>query len=401
MEKQKKFNFQYQNQTKLRSPYSDDDREVYHLWVNVNELPSGFPTEVNPRDVKTNTKVYKKIKEGLHDSAESFFVNNRGMLISAKSIKINKIKSEVELDLGEENEKDYYGVLDGGHSYHAVIHERKNLPSDIKQFVHLEVMTNVKEIDELSAARNTSVQVSDKAIAELAEKFSFVKENIKNEPYSGKIAYRENEDKPLDTVDLVRLLFAFNIEKYGPNSNGQPIQAYSGKAQVLKDYLKAYDNEKNKDNIYRKIAPLLPKITELYDKIELEMKDAYRDSDFNRKFGKVKGIEMKEGKGRTKFYQEKMDYHITQGFIFPILSAFRALLTEKNNEIVWEVEPLLVWKNIRGKLVNNTIEMSRQLGNNPQSTGKSNALWTQNYDAVSKAKLEIQLKQLQDLNTNI
>ena len=59
------------------------------------------------------------------------------------------------------------------------------------------------------------------------------------------------------------------------------------------------------------------------------------------------------------------------------------------------MDPFKVWGKIKGKLVNNTVEMSRQLGNNPQSTGKSNALWSQNYDAVSKAQLELQLEELQ------
>ncbi|MCG4847053.1 hypothetical protein L0P07_19405, partial [Blautia faecis] len=67
-------------------------------------------------------------------------------------------------------------------------------------------------------------------------------------------------------------------------SNTQPISAYSGKANVLKDYLENYDRkvdgkiEKNNDNPYLKIAPLLPKITELYDTIEKEMPTAYLES---------------------------------------------------------------------------------------------------------------------------
>lgn len=392
----KKFTFPFTRQTKLKSPYNNDNREVYHLWINVMDLPQGFPTEVNPRDVKTNTKVYKKIVEGLSDSSESFFVNNRGLLISCKNINIDNINHNISLNFGNQEEVDLYGVLDGGHTYNAILSNRSNLENDIFQYVHLEVMTNVKEIDDLSAARNTSVQVSDKAIAELASKFEFVKQSIKNEPYSEKIAYRENEDKELDTVDLVRLMFAFNIKKYNKDSNSQPIQAYSGKAQVLKDYLKSYDDEaKGQENVYRKIAPLLPEITKLYDCIELEMKDGYKYNDSKKVFGSIKGVETKEDGTHTKYYNSPNRYQITQGFIFPILSAFRALLRENGNEIIWEVDPFKVWGKIKGKLVNNTVEMSRQLGNNPQSTGKSNALWSQNYDAVSKAQLELQLEELQ------
>lgn len=394
--KENKYDFHYEKFAKLKSPYRQDTREVYHLWVNIKDLPEGFPTEVNPRDVKTNTKVYRKIKEALEDSTESFFVNNRGILISAKKITVDSVTNEISLNLGTEDETEKYGVLDGGHTYDAIIKHKDKVDPEINQFVHLEIMTNVKEIDELSGARNTSVQVSDKAIAELADKFEFVKSNIKNEPYADDIAYRENEDKRLDTVDLVRLMYAFNIFKY-KDGNAQPIPAYSGKAQVLKDYLKNYDREsKANRNDYRNLAPLLPMITKLYDRIELEMKDGYKLSNPKGQFGKVKGVDYKEKSIQTKFYQNSTNYQITQGFIFPILSAFRALIDIKQNEeLEWSVDPIAVWDRVKGKLVSNTIEMSRQLGNNPQSTGKSNALWLQNYDAVNTAKLQLQIEMLQ------
>lgn len=388
-----KYTFRYQKYAKLRSPYEKDNREVYHLWVDIEQIPEGFPTEVNPRDVKTNTKVYKRIKEALTESTQSFFVNNRGILISAKNVHIEPASKEITLDLGTNVEMEKYGVLDGGHTYHAIIKNKKSVDPEIKQFVHLEIMTNVIEIDELSGARNTSVQVSDKAIAELADKFEFVKKSIEKESFSKDVAYRENEDKRLDTVDLVRLMFAFNAFKYS-DGNTQPIQAYSGKAQVLKDYLANYDKEDGENN-YVFIAPLLPEITRLYDKIELEMVQGYKNANPKGLFGKVKGVDKKENGTTTKYYQNPTNYQITQGFIFPILAAFRALIEiQSDNTLNWSVPPLTVWEKIKTKLVNNTIEMSRQLGHNPQSTGKSSALWLQNYDAVNTTKLQLQLETL-------
>lgn len=390
-----KFEFKFNRSVSLKSPYPKDNRVVYHLWINVKDIPDGFPTQVNPREVKDTTKVYKRIENALNESTESFFVNNRGILLAAKSAQIDSINKVLSLDLGEDSEKHKYGVLDGGHTYHAIINNRDQIENDINQFVHLEVMTNVSEIDELSAARNTSVQVSDKAIAELADKFNFVKKSIENEPYNNDIAYRENEDKRLDAIDLVRLMFAFNIFKF-KDTNTQPIQSYSGKAHVLKDYLKNYDVSDEKDNNYLYIAPLLPMITQIYDKIELEMKDAYLINNPKGAFGRVKGVDLKSSsKIKTKYYQHDTDYQITQGFIFPILAAFRALIKiNSDNSLEWQVDPLKVWDITKTKLVNNTIEMSRQLGNNPQSTGKSSALWLQNYDAVNSAKLQIQIEEL-------
>src|SRR5699024_5354310 len=141
--------------------------------------------------------------------------------------------------------------------------------------------------------------------------FEFVKDSIKNEPFHNDIAYRENEDKRLDTIDLVRLMFAFNIFKY-KDANSQPIQAYSGKAQVLKDYLKNYDRNDGKINEYKKIAPLLPTITKLYDQIEIDMRDSYLQNNPRGNFGSVKGIDPAKNKElKSKYYQQDISHQIT------------------------------------------------------------------------------------------
>ena len=383
----------YKRIVNLESPYEEDNRTVYHAWVNVRDLPEGIPTEVNPREVNVRTKVYGKLKSALTSSDESFFVHNRGLLISAKELKIDTLNRVMNINIGNlsDEDKSIYGVLDGGHTYHAILTERGKIDDNITQYVHLEIMTHVRNIDEMAAARNTSVQVSDKAIAELAEKFDFVKAALSSEPYKDDISYRENEsDKRLDSVDFVRLMYCFNIFKFPTDSNKQPIAAYSGKAQVLKDYLTDYGRYET----YNKIAPLLPVITKLYDTIEQEMPVAYLEVTPGGLFGKVKGVDRKENGTPTKFYQLRMSHQISQGLIFPIIAAFRGLITEENGKLKWEVDPLMVWDKIKGKLVNNTVEMSRQLGNNPQSAGKSSTLWSQNLDAVNTAKLQLQLEKL-------
>ncbi len=44
--------------------------------------------------------------------------------------------------------------------------------------------------------------------------------------------------------------------------------------------------------------------------------------------------------------------------------------------------------------------MSRSLGNNPQSAGKSTQLWSQNYDAVNSVKLEVALQAYKERSNN-
>lgn len=385
--------FKFKKAVKLPSPHKDDSTIIYHLWVKLADVPSGLPTEVNPREVNVKTKVYRRIVDGINDSTGNFFINNRGILISAKSVKINKVDGIIELDVGDDSEESRatYGVLDGGHTYHAII---SNNVIDSDQYVHLEIATNIQNIDDLASARNTSVQVSDKAIAELANKFEFVKQAIHSEPYAKEISYRQNENERIDAIDLVRLMFMFNKDKF-KSSNSQPVASYSGKAQVLKDYI---ENFGKSNNPYIKLAQLLPDFTKLYDLIEKEMHIGYKEYYENGKFGNWKGIDSSSKKVfKTKYYQEEMKYGISQGFIYPILAAFRALIKEKDGKYIWEIDPFTVWDSIKSKLVGNTIEMSRQLGSNPQSTGKSSTLWAQNYDAVDTSKLKLIIEKMKSL----
>lgn len=391
----------------LESP-NEDKVITYHLYVNANDVPAGLPSEVNPRKVNTKKKVYGKIVDGYLDSDSPFYLNNRGILISVKNVHFNGEEKFLTINIGDGSVHDnaLYGVIDGGHTYHAVINERENLSDD--QFVHLEIVTSVNRIDELAAARNTSVQVSDKAIAELANRFEFVKKAIEDTDFADRISYKENEienkEKDLDATDLLRLMYCFNIYRF--NGNEQPVAAYNGKSQVQKDYLDKFDKfGETRDNDYYKLAPLLKDFAELYDLVDKEMVQGYKGNG-GSKFGKVKGVEPADKLGKngkvnhrtftTLYSKETKDYKISAGFIYPILASFRALLAEdsQTGELRWEVNPKEIWPEVRNKLVNNTVSMSRELGNQPAVTGKSQTLWSQNFDVMKTAKLEAQIRML-------
>ncbi|MGE2643906.1 hypothetical protein ACQH7H_25255, partial [Escherichia coli] len=80
---------------------------------------------------------------------------------------------------------------------------------------------------------------------ELKDRFdNIVKDVIKNEIYANKIAYKENSVEPIDVLDIISLMFMFNIDKF-PDKESQPVQAYSSKAMTLKEYNKMYDAYKN------------------------------------------------------------------------------------------------------------------------------------------------------------
>ena len=157
-----------------------------------------------------------------------------------------------------------------------------------------------------------------------------------------------------------------------------PIISYSGKKKCIDYYIedhKKYGDSAN--NPYVKMRPILIDIFKLYDKIETNMNKFYRLKNANGRYGAVKGVTSPK-QGQTfysKFYENEMEFLTPNGFIYPILGAFRALVVEENGKYKWIKNPFLVLDNIGKDLVETTVERSRTLGNNPQSAGKDSGNW--------------------------
>ena len=330
--------------------------------------------------------------------------------------------SIVTIDLGDQetdDDKYQYGILDGGHTYKAIISERCKIPADLVKYVRLEIITNVSNITRLSDARNTSVQVSDIALFNLDDKFKNIQEIIKDEPYADKVAYKDNEKKEYHIADILKLLYAFDILKF-PDDSSAPVQSYSGKAQVFKRYKEAYGQKDNDGTgkggnlelkeFYDSLIKQIPVLVKLYDVIECELPEAYvaykKDIGTpNARFGAVSGIEPKDrdakekgGKGKTKSKRElhsyslksETKYSISSGYILPIFGAFRSIIRydRDSKRVYWLFDPIEVWREVSKSLAQNTFESSR----NPQLAGKDRQLWLTNYRIVETQSLRKQLR---------
>lgn len=382
----------------LASPYRGNGKDdsaletIYYLLVDMKDLPENIPLDVNPRVPKMGTNVAKRLINAVVEPETDFYINNRGIVISAKSLSFNTADSEVTIDIGnqdDETDKYNYGILDGGHTYTAIMQNRDRIPDDITKYVRMEVITNVINITRLSDARNTSVQVSDIALFNLEDSFDSIREAIKNESYASKIAYKDNENKPINISELLRLMYAFDIIKY-PDDNVAPIQSYSGKAQVFKRYKDAYNTP-----FYKSLTKQLPKLVNLYDLIEEQLGSKYTEYKKNQgvpipRFGGVKGVELVEKGTNTSFLQKKTTYAVSSGYIYPIFGAFRALLKfdEEIGEVSWLFDPLEIWDEVGASIAQNTFESS----NNPQLAGKDKQLWLSNYRIVETQSLRKLLK---------
>lgn len=383
------YKFKVESLRTIKSP-SDPEVTTYYTWVNFKNLPENISLDVNPRKPKMTTSVAKQLINAVKDSNSDFDINNRGIVITAKEVSFETSKGMLYVDL--DDDKARYGILDGGHTYTAIIENRDKVPSDVEKFVKLEIFVGESlDVSALADARNTSVQVSDIALFELDGKFDFIKDAVVNESYADDIAYKDNDNKRIPIANLLKLLFAFNVKRYKDDSQ-VPIAAYSGKATVFKDYKKEYSLE---SNIYRRLAPQLPKLVELYEIIQEEIGDKYRqfkldEENKNAKFGKIRGVENK-GTITTDFTQKHIDYSVPAGFLMPIFGAFRALVKiDSSTNTFWEFDPIDVWEKAGVRLVQNTFDTDT----NPQQVGKSKTLWQANYRIVDSVRKDLLLEKL-------
>jgi len=374
----------------IKSP-SNPNITTYYTWVNFRDLPDSISLDVNPRKPKMNTAVAKQLISAVVGIDNlSFDLNNRGIVITAKDFKFDNTSNTAILDLGDD--ASMYGILDGGHTYTAIIENRDMLSKEFNKFVKLEIVVGeTLDVSALADARNTSAQVSDIALFELDDKFDFIKESIKDTSFKDDVAYKDNDNKPIRIGELLKLLFAFNIKRF-PDDTTAPVSAYSGKAAVFRDYRNEFDKS-NGNNIYEKLAPQLPKLVELYEIIEKEIPTKYQEYKNeigkNANFGNVRGIEG-SGNFESEFTKGAIKYQVSIGFLLPIFGSFRALLEEENGTIKWAFDPIKVWEKAGVRLVQNTFDTDT----NPQNVGKSKTLWQANYRIVDSVRKDLLLEDL-------
>lgn len=376
---------------KIPNPYSFSDEEsaksaeMYYIVCDVKDLPNNIPMDTNPREQKLTTAVAKKIRNSLtNPGSNNFYLLNRGLLLSAEKVTYNSKNDTVSVIFSDTN---VHGNVDGGHTY-KIIQECQSELDYGQQYVKIEILTGVEDIfQELASARNTSTQVQDKSIAELYHRFEIIKETIKDEPFANDVFFEENAEGTIDVSDILALLNLFNIDRY-PELNDYAIVSYSGKKQCIDYYIKQHmEKGDTLDNPYVKMSKIMVDIFKLYDKLEVKAREYYSNGVSGKKYGLVTGVtKKKDGKApfKTKFYKNNTDYVTPNGFLLPILGAFRALVDkDQDGYYFWKKNPFEIMDKVGADLMESTVDMSRTLGNNPNATGKNKQLWKNLYMCVA------------------
>lgn len=366
---------------KLDDPFNDITKK-YVFYVKICDVAEGIPMSTNPRDQKLTSGVAQAIKESLESNDGYFHLKKRGIVLSAKSCTYNNKTKEVTINFTDDM---LHGNIDGGHTYKIVCDHRN---AGLDQYVQFEVMTGVEDIiEKLAEARNTSVQVDEKSMAELQQKFDPIKEGLEGMTFFTRIAFKQNQQafdddtnkklKMIDAREVVAIINMFNIDKF--DAMNHPIKAYSSKAKMLDLYLE--DPE-----YYRRYVNIMPDIFDLYDAIETEFATAFNET--GGRYGRKKYSGYKDGNiiGTSKFGLQEICYKIPDGLIYPAVAAFRSLVifNSETNKYEWKngVNPISVWDKCKASMTSQIMNFASAIGDNPNAVGKDSNIWNLAYMTV-------------------
>lgn len=353
--------------------------------VRVQNIPTDLPLDPNPRpEQNLNQAVARAIAKSLNKRDGKFHLLNRGLTIIAASAAYDNQRRVLKLMIDEGE-----GILDGGHTYRVIIEANPNEwppvsdeGGDQEQYVNVEVLTGITESVSIARARNTSVQVKEESLANLQDKFEWIKRAISSRPYHDRIGYHEFAPGDADIIDVIQCMTVLNAYRFGNDASSQqhPVFAYSASSRVLKDYL---EDDKTGNPTYRRLEPILHDILQLRDYLEMRFPEYYKsygglhNTDAGR-FGRLKEIRS----GRTNeliFLQKSVNYEVPDGWLLPVLASLRVLVDTSQEKAMWKTDPRRFADEIGSTLLEVLVDTSRQLGRNPNAVGKSRPLWSHLY----------------------
>ncbi len=352
----------------------------YYCVVPIQQIPDAWKAwlEINARESTDKGKVPNAIRQTLIDNPEWFAEYNRGLTVVASSVSWDNRSNVVTLEF---KDRQYNGVLDGGHTLQAILDQREDVVAEgglQEGYCNLEIFTGLEQdsIPSVVEARNTSKQVASKSLMNLDGKFDQFRDAI-GEKKADKISWKENDEGIMDVREFIAMLTALDADSYSDSNH--PITAYSGKETCLKQFAS------NRPS-YVKLLEIAPDILDMWDWLQYCLPDQYNEK-FGGRFGALSGIKTLSGKRQKDlpFIGYKTGYDIPTGYLYPILASFRAMLVEVDGRWGWGkgLDPLsLIQDGLAGDIFLKSIRDSINNYRNPNRTGKDAQAWTAAYQAA-------------------
>lgn len=352
--------------------------------------------DINPRTQKQSSTPSKAMHETLRDTPESFVFRNRGMtFIAQDAVWDNKTELlELTCVLDSDAESQSNGLADGGHTYDVIKDfiaaadesQQKGITAEVRLDIITGFNQKVEDITEIVESRNTSTQVRDETILNYRGVFKPIEEAVKGLPFSSEIAYYENQLKDeknpeagyrqLNVNSILSYLMCFDAETY--NENQHPVAAYSSKKKALDWYEKRF-KEDPKD--VAALAKLLPTILPLRDYVEAQIPKLWNK--VSGRFGDQKGVKKLKKPTTLDFSEYEVEYVIPGGFVYPLLSSFRALIVKTDRGYEFKKDPKEVFDKMNAESGKSLVyKLVNVQDKDPQTMGKNAELYDSCYGSL-------------------
>lgn len=338
--------------------------------VSLDQYPFDFGLGPNPREPVLTSPVSKKIGSTLEENGRNFHLLNRGVTLVAKSAEYDNKTSRMRLVLAEEEEeKRFFGILDGGNTnarinkYREELLEEKAKEELAKRFVNAQILIpelgngNVPSpemmdlLNDIKEARNTSVQVKQKSIADSRRHFDVFKSVLGNEPYAAEISWHEGQRGSIDAQTIVILLMLYYPRFCDEADGREPSNAYGHKERCLDAFLEYAKDEPDRLEAW---ITLVPDMIRFFDHLQVTFPKHY-----GGRFGGITEVQIYDERQykrgikkyrktapKSQFLGNDMKYSYPIGWLYPIYAAFRVLIgpSREGGGLTWKKDPVDFWQ---------------------------------------------------------
>lgn len=372
-------------------------------FVRATDIPPKIDDwmKVNPRVPKRTGEnvvtgpVIKGIRNTLRDRPAKMVVMNQGVFLMVESAEFAKGpggKGEVVLTMSD---VERHGLVNGGHTYAAIraeIEEAERMgDSDEAKtrrkamehaYVKVHILQGIEPslVPDIAEGLNTSKQVDSASLANLAKRFDPIREAMKGKPGDDQIGYMQNENKELYVTEVITILELFNRERFNDQKHPSSLYRYSQKALDM--------FEADQDAKPSPMDLLIPKTHEflrLADDIKAGVPDACTANGYQYGRSIVKGSK----RGRSDdtplpFSGKTMDYSVPNGWLFPLLAAFRANLQWSLSDGIckWRVPLHELLPVVIDPIVSVCVQARKGEGLEADELGMKDHIYSQCYDKI-------------------
>jgi hypothetical protein len=368
-----------------------DGARIGTCFARATDLPPGLSDfmKVNPRVPKRTSKgvlsgpVPKAIIETLRESPEEMAIKNVGIYVLADSVEHSREKGGSGVVTFALADAKRHGIVNGGHTFAAIREaietaDAEEIAALRQAFVRLHILQGIPDdlVPEIAEGLNRSKQVQDPSLENLRGHFEEIKRIMDGHVGHDAIAYHEGADGDVYIAEILALIEMFNLERYPKGQH--PHGLYAHQARAVREFGEDFDSDPSP---VRLVISRLPEILKLADTIRRDAPRLAKDR-ANFQIGRLK---LQNGKRAATegtdlhFLGEKSKYRLPNGWLYPILAAFRANVfwDFKKSRFEWLLPNDQILDKCLPDLVSVCVNEHRNNNQKPEWVGKRDSAYRQ------------------------